>query len=83
MDEKNYPSLQDLFTETLFRRDSGCMKWPWRPFERLTSVPESQVFLKREDLSPIHAYKWRGRLLPDDKAVRRRVGTRGGDGLGR
>ncbi len=30
------------------------------PLERLALPVDAEVFLKREDLSPIHAYKWRG-----------------------
>jgi len=44
------------------------------PLEPIDTPAPCQVFLKREDLSPIHAYKWRGAynrmaaMTPEDRA---------------
>lgn len=45
------------------------------PLERLGLPIEAEVYIKREDLSPIHAYKWRGAynrmavLSPEERAA--------------
>ena len=54
------PDLADLFDEILRARQSVYEVAAPTPLEPLDLVPGADVFLKREDLSPIHAYKWRG-----------------------
>ena len=45
------------------------------PLERVNLPLDAEVYIKREDLSPIHAYKWRGAynrmalLTPDERAA--------------
>ena len=50
-----------LFTEILLAKTRVYRAGAPTPLERIR-VPdiEAEVFVKREDLSPIHAYKWRG-----------------------
>lgn len=49
-----------LFQEILEARQRVYMVGEPTPLERITVPGGSHVHLKREDLSPIHAYKWRG-----------------------
>jgi len=55
---RTYPSVEDLFQAILEARQ--------RVYEIARPTPlhvlndRDSVFIKREDLSPIHAYKWRG-----------------------
>jgi threonine dehydratase len=70
--EGSYPTVDDLFQAILEAR-----QWVYKiarptPFHRLSE--NENVFIKREDLSPIHAYKWRGaynrmRLLSAEERV--------------
>lgn len=53
-----YPPLEDLFQEILKARQRVYEIARPTPLQRLS--PNENLFLKREDLSPIHAYKWRG-----------------------
>jgi len=67
-----YPSLEDLFQEILKARQRVYEIGRPTPLQRLN--PDENLFIKREDLSPIHAYKWRGAyyrmsLLSDDEKV--------------
>lgn len=49
-----------LFHEILMARQRVYTVCPPTPLERLNLALDAEVYLKREDLSPIHAYKWRG-----------------------
>lgn len=49
-----------LFDEILRARQRVYAIGRPTPLERIAVSPAVEVFLKREDLSPIHAYKWRG-----------------------
>lgn len=49
-----------LFHEILMARERVYAVSGPTPLERLTLPIKAEVYLKREDLSPIHAYKWRG-----------------------
>jgi threonine dehydratase len=53
-----YPSVEDLFQEILKARQRVYEIARPTPLDRLS--PTENLFIKREDLSPIHAYKWRG-----------------------
>lgn len=53
-----YPSIEDLFQEILKARERVYEIARPTPLHRLSS--DENLFIKREDLSPIHAYKWRG-----------------------
>ncbi len=57
-----YPSFEDFYDEILNARQRVYEVAPPTPLERLDlgDGSDDQVYLKREDLSPIHAYKWRG-----------------------
>jgi threonine dehydratase len=50
----------ELFREILMARQRVYAVSEPTPLERLDLDIGAEVFLKREDLSPIHAYKWRG-----------------------
>jgi len=55
------PLLESLRREILQARARVYALARPTPLERLTLGPQGpEVFLKREDLGPIHAYKWRG-----------------------
>ncbi len=66
---------QQLFHEILQARQRVYTVAPPTPLERLALPLEAEVFIKREDLSPIHAYKWRGAynrmalLSPGERAL--------------
>lgn len=49
-----------LFHEILMARERVYAVCGPTPLERLKLPIDADVWLKREDLSPIHAYKWRG-----------------------
>ena len=52
---------EQLFNEILMARQRVYNVGQRTPLQRITGLPvDGEVFLKREDLSPIHAYKWRG-----------------------
>ena len=54
-------SLRDqLFNEIVLARQRVYAVGEATPLEEVPLPVNAQVFLKREDLSPIHAYKWRG-----------------------
>ena len=53
-----YPSLEDLFQEILKARQRVYEIARPTPLQRLNE--SENLYIKREDLSPIHAYKWRG-----------------------
>lgn len=54
------PTVENLFSEILRARRHVYELAPPTPLQKL-EVPEAgELFIKREDLSPIHAYKWRG-----------------------
>ncbi|MCH6256845.1 pyridoxal-phosphate dependent enzyme, partial [Puniceicoccaceae bacterium K14] len=56
-----YPSLDDLFNEILKARQRVYELAEPTPLQKLDIGSELEsLFVKREDLSPIHAYKWRG-----------------------
>jgi len=52
--------LQQLFHEILMARKRVYAIAPPTPLEPLHVPVAAEVFIKREDLSPIHSYKWRG-----------------------
>jgi len=52
--------LDRLFNEILMARKRVYAAASPTPLERLYAPVDAEVYLKREDLSPIHAYKWRG-----------------------
>lgn len=49
-----------LFHEILMARKRVYAVGKPTPLQRLDAPLAAEVYLKREDLSPIHAYKWRG-----------------------
>lgn len=53
--------LDQLFTEILKARSRVYRAGSATPLQRLY-IPsiDAEIYIKREDLSPIHAYKWRG-----------------------
>ncbi|MBI1320566.1 MAG: threonine ammonia-lyase, biosynthetic [Candidatus Hydrogenedens sp.] len=51
---------QRLFDEILMARSRVYAVGQPTPLERIDLPIEAEVYLKREDLSPIYAYKWRG-----------------------
>jgi len=51
---------EQLFQEILMARQRVYAVGQPTPLERVTLPVDAEVFIKREDLSPIHAYKWRG-----------------------
>ncbi len=53
-----YPSIDDLFQAILEARQRVYEIARPTPLHRLNGC--DNIFIKREDLSPIHAYKWRG-----------------------
>lgn len=63
-DKANSPvcgvSLEDVFNATLAARQRVYEAGAATPLERLDLGTDEAVYVKREDLSPIHAYKWRG-----------------------
>lgn len=53
--------IRNLRQEILFARRRIYEVGQATPLESITvSEPEFELFVKREDISPIHAYKWRG-----------------------
>jgi threonine dehydratase len=63
-----------LFNEILMARKRVYAVAPPTPLQEVQLPVPARVFVKREDLSPIHAYKWRGAynrmatLSPDERA---------------
>ncbi len=57
-DPSAYPSIDDLFQAILEARQRVYEIARPTPLNRLSET--ENVYIKREDLSPIHAYKWRG-----------------------
>lgn len=56
-----FPTLEDLFDEILKARQRVYEVAPPTPLEKLEiGDGEQELYIKREDVSPIHAYKWRG-----------------------
>ncbi len=51
---------EQLFQEILMARQRVYAVAPPTPLEEITLPFDGRIFIKREDLSPIHAYKWRG-----------------------
>ncbi len=49
-----------LFREILMARRRVYAAGAPTPLERLLLPVDAEVFIKREDLSPVHSYKWRG-----------------------
>jgi len=72
--EGEIPLLRQLRREILFARERVYQIARPTPLERIDDFGKAEVFIKREDLSPIKAYKWRGAynrmaiLSPDEKA---------------
>ena len=54
----SYPTVDDLFQAILEARQRVYGIAKPTPFHRLSE--EENMYIKREDQSPIHAYKWRG-----------------------
>ena len=53
-------TIEALFNEILAARQRVYEVASPTPLERMDLGTDEELFLKREDLSPIHAYKWRG-----------------------
>lgn len=53
-------NLEELFNETLAARRRVYEAASATPLEKLELGTAEEVYVKREDTSPIHAYKWRG-----------------------
>ena len=72
--EGENPLLRQLRRETLFARERVYQVARPTPLERIDDFGQAEVFIKREDVSPIKAYKWRGAynrmaiLSPEEKA---------------
>ncbi|MDQ8199807.1 pyridoxal-phosphate dependent enzyme [Pelagicoccus enzymogenes] len=67
--------LEVLFNETLAARRRVYEAAGATPLEKLELGTDEEVYVKREDTSPIHAYKWRGaynrmKLLSDEERER-------------
>ncbi|MDF1849658.1 MAG: pyridoxal-phosphate dependent enzyme [Verrucomicrobiales bacterium] len=58
--EGENPLLRQLRREILFARERVYQIARPTPLERVDDFGDAEVFIKREDLSPIKAYKWRG-----------------------
>ncbi|MAS95362.1 MAG: pyridoxal-5'-phosphate-dependent protein [Verrucomicrobiales bacterium] len=54
------PVIRRLRREILFARERVYKIAAQTPLERIDNFGSADVFVKREDLSPIKAYKWRG-----------------------
>ncbi len=54
------PTTDELFDEILKARQRVYKAGQPTPLQKLDARKGENVFIKREDLSPIHAYKWRG-----------------------
>lgn len=52
--------LNDLFNKIMRARQRVYRLAKPTPLERVSAPDGGEFFLKREDLSPIHSYKWRG-----------------------
>ena len=60
MDSARQSAIDRVFQEILLARQRVYAVSPPTPLERLPLDFAGAVYLKREDISPIHAYKWRG-----------------------
>lgn len=61
MNREELPLDRQLRQETLFARERVYRFGQATPLERLTLPgPGPEIWVKREDLSPVKAYKWRG-----------------------
>lgn len=58
--EDDMPLLRRLRREILFARERVYQVGEATPLERIDGFGEAEVWVKREDVSPIKAYKWRG-----------------------
>jgi threonine dehydratase len=58
--QKSGQLRDELFNAILMARQRVYAIGDPTPLERIDLPVNGEVFLKREDLSPIHAYKWRG-----------------------
>ena len=68
----SYPTVDDLFQAILEARQRVYRIAKPTPLHRLSE--DENVYIKREDQSPIHAYKWRGaynrmRLLSAEERI--------------
>jgi len=52
--------VDDLFQEILKARQRVYEAGQPTPLERLPLPIDADVFIKREDVSPVHSFKWRG-----------------------
>ncbi|MCC6142793.1 MAG: pyridoxal-phosphate dependent enzyme [Candidatus Hydrogenedentes bacterium] len=73
-----------LFQEILMARKRVYAVGEPTPLQPLDLAVDAKIFVKREDLSPIHAYKWRGAynrmaLLTDDERDRGVVAASAGN----
>lgn len=57
---EDLPLLRRLRREILFARERVYRIAAPTPLERIDGIGDAEVFVKREDRSPIKAYKWRG-----------------------
>ncbi|MEL7337598.1 MAG: pyridoxal-phosphate dependent enzyme, partial [Planctomycetota bacterium] len=69
------PLRDQLFSEILSARKRVYQVRPPTPFEQLNIGNDAEVWIKREDQPPIHAYKWRGAFnaiaaLPESRRAR-------------
>ena len=75
VEREGLPPDRRLRQEILFARERVYRFGEPTPLEHLSLVPGVEVWVKREDLSPIKAYKWRGAcnrmavLTPEEKAA--------------
>lgn len=63
MERDQLPLDRQLRQETLFARERVYRFGPPTPMERLIlpdDLPGPEIWVKREDLSPVKSYKWRG-----------------------
>ena len=63
---------EQLFQEILMARERVYAVGQPTPIEPLQLPVEAEVFVKREDVSPVHSYKWRGAynrmaMLPEEE----------------
>ena len=74
-EKREHPVQDQLFNEILMARQRVYAAGQPTPLQQLTGLPvDAEIFLKREDLSTIHSYKWRGAynrmalLSPEERA---------------
>ncbi len=78
------PLRQEVIQQMMMARTRIYQLFQQTPLEELESPLPVRVFLKREDLSPIHSYKWRGAYnamaqLPEEAKVRGVVAASAGN----